>query len=565
VDRQGEPSSEDFDVLVVGAGFAGLYQLHRLRQLGFSVRALEAAPELGGVWYWNAYPGARVDSHVPLYEYAMEDLWRGWSWTERFPAREELRRYFRYVDETLGLSRDVTFGARVVGARFDGTARRWSLQTEDSRSFGARFVVLCTGFASRPYKPEMPGLETFEGQWLHTAEWPQDGLDLAGRRVGVIGTGASGVQIVQEAGPVAEHLTVFQRTPMLALPMQQRRLSAEEQASAKAAYPEHYRMRRLNWGGYEWPKEERLALESTPDQRRAVFEALWAKGGFAFWAANFADVGLDLRANRLAYDFWREKTRARIKDRALAEVLAPSEPPHPIGVKRPSLEQGYYEVFNQPNVTLVDLQTNPIERVTAGGVLTRGGEHPLDLLVLATGFDAVTGGITQIDIRGTGAESLAERWAQGVRTHLGVASTGFPNLLIMYGPQSPAGFCNGPTCAELQGEWIVRLLGDLRERGVTFIEATREAEEDWNDQIEARVKTTLFPLADSWYMGANIPGKPRQMLNYPGGAPLYLHKCEQCAAAGYAGFVLDRGSGRGDAVPGGLWREPGEPGQDEPG
>lgn len=534
-----ERLEDDLDVAVVGAGFAGLYQLHRLRQLGFSVRVLEAGAELGGVWYWNAYPGARVDSHVPMYEFTVEDLWRDWTWTERFPGRDELRAYFRYVDGRLDLSRDVRFGARIEAARYDPGVRRWTLHARDGRRWRARFVVLCTGFASRPYLPEIAGLEAFEGEWLHTAAWPQGGLELAGRRIGVVGTGASGVQVVQEAGPVAAHLTVFQRTPMLALPMQQKKLGKAEQEAAKAGYPEFYRRRALNWGGYEWPKEERLALESTPEQQRALFEELWAKGGFAFWAANFADIGLDLRANRIAYDFWREKTRARIKDPKLAEMLAPTEPPHPIGVKRPSLEQTYYEVFNQPNVTLVDLKETAIERATATGLRTSAGEHPLDVLVLATGFDAVTGGITQIDIRGEGSESLAERWAGGVRTHLGVASAGFPNLLMVYGPQSPAGFCNGPTCAELQGEWMVTLLAQLRERGVTRIEATRQAEEDWNDQIEARVKTTLFPLANSWYMGANIPGKPRQMLNYPGGAPLYLHKCAQCAAAGYAGFALD--------------------------
>jgi cation diffusion facilitator CzcD-associated flavoprotein CzcO len=529
---------EDLDVAVIGAGFAGLYQLHRLRQLGFSVKVLEAGAELGGVWYWNAYPGARVDSHVPMYEYAMEDLWRDWSWTERFPGRDELRAYFRYVDGRLDLSRDVRFGARVVRATYDEAERRWTLEAQDGRAWRARFVVLCTGFAATSYVPEILGLEDFKGQWLHSAAWPQDGLDLAGKRIGVVGTGASGVQIVQEAAPVAQRLTVFQRTPMLALPMQQRALSVAEQDEAKARYPDFYRARRLNWGGYEWPKQERLALASTPEEREALFEELWARGGFAFWAANFADVGLDLRANRLAYDFWRDKTRARINDPKLADILAPMEPPHPIGVKRPSLEQTYYEAFNRPNVELVDVSKTPIERVTETGVRTAAGEHPLDLLVLATGFDAVTGGITRIDIRGTGEESLAERWAGGVRTHLGVASAGFPNLLMVYGPQSPAGFCNGPTCAELQGEWMVNLLTWLREKGVTRIEATREAEEDWNAQIEARVKGTLFPLANSWYMGANIPGKPRQMLNYPGGAPLYLMKCEQCAAQGYAGFDL---------------------------
>ena len=529
---------EDLDVVVVGAGFAGLYQLHRLRELGFRVRALEAGADLGGIWYWNCYPGARVDSHVPLYEYAMEDLWKDWSWSERFPGWDELRRYFHYVDERLDLRRDVSLNTRVTAAAFDEGPGQWVIETEDGGVLRARFFVLCTGFAASAYVPPLPGLETFAGQSLHTAHWPQDGLELAGKRIGVIGTGASGVQVIQEAGPVAAHLTVYQRTPMLALPMQQRRLTVADQEKAKAGYPDIYRRRRDNFGGYEWPREERLSLEVGADERRALFEARWAEGGFAFWAANFADIGLNEEANRTAYDFWREKTLARIGDPARAEILAPREPPHPFGVKRPSLEQTYYEVFNQPNVDLVDLNASPIEAITPAGIRIRDGETPLDLLVLATGFDAVTGGLTQIDIRGTRGESLKDHWALGVRTQLGVASAGFPNLLMVYGPQSPAGFCNGPTCAELQGEWIVQCLSFLRDRGLRRIEAEAEAEEAWNSHIEERVKGTLFPRANSWYMGANIPGKPRQMLNYPGGVPLYLHLCGECAAAGYKGFAL---------------------------
>ena len=528
---------EDFDVVVVGAGFGGVYQLHRLRSLGFSVRLVEAGAELGGVWYWNCYPGARVDSHVPLYEFAMEELWRDWNWTERFPSWEELRRYFHYVDDRLGLSRDIRFNTRVTAAWFEADHDRWTVETDQGGRLRARFLVLCTGFAAKAFVPEVEGLASFEGQWLHTAHWPQDGLDLANRRIAVIGTGASAVQVIQEAAPVARDLTVFQRTPMLALPMQQRSLDAASQQRLKEGYPDIYRRRRENFGGYDYMPVGKSALETPPDERRALYEDRWATGGFAFWADTFSDILSDEAANRTAYDFWREKVRARIKDPRIAETLAPMQPPHPFGAKRPSLEQTYYEAFNRQNVHLVDLKHTPIEGITPKGVRTSEGEHEVDLLVFATGFDAVTGGLTQIDVTGTGV-SLKAHWANGVRTHLGLAAAGFPNLMILYGPQSPAGFCNGPSAAELQGDVVVNCLIWLRERGISRIEATPEAEENWNAHVEALASMTLFPKADSWYMGANVPGKPRQLLNYPGGLPLYLEKCQECADQGYSGFRL---------------------------
>jgi cyclohexanone monooxygenase len=532
------PEAQAFDAVIVGAGFAGLYQLHRLRGLGFSVRLIEAGAELGGVWYWNCYPGARVDSHVPLYEYSMEDLWRDWSWTERFPSYEELRSYFRYVDAKLDLSRDVVFGTRVTAAAFDEAQRRWEIETDRGAPVRARFFILCTGFAAKPHRPALPGLASFAGRWLHTADWPQQGLAMSGRKIGVIGTGASAVQVVQEAAPVAKRLSVFQRTPNLALPMQQRRLDVTGQAKMKADYPRLYARRRENFGGYDYGAVGQSALEVSPEERLALFEDRWAAGGFAFWANTYSDILRDETANRTAYGFWRDKVRARVKDPAVAARLAPDEPPHPFGAKRPSLEQTYYEAFNRPNVELVDLKETPIEEITPAGVRTSASEHEADLLVLATGFDAVTGGLTQIDIQGTSGASLKDYWAGGVRTHLGLACAGFPNLLVVYGPQSPAGFCNGPSAAELQGDVVAGCLTWLRERGLTRIEATRAAEEAWNEHIEALAAATLFPKADSWYMGANIPGKPRQLLNYPGGLPLYLRKCAECAEAGYAGFDL---------------------------
>jgi len=526
------------DVLIVGAGFSGVYLLHRLRERGFRVRLLEAGAELGGIWYWNCYPGARVDSHVPNYEFSIEELWRDWNWSERFPAWDELRRYFRHIDEKLGLSRDIRFDSRVTAARFDADTDQWQVECADGHQARARFLIPCTGFAARAYVPGLAGLETFAGPCVHTAHWPQEGLDLLGRRVGVIGTGASGVQVIQEAGKTASHLTVFQRTPNLALPMQQQALDEASQQAMKAHYPEWFRLRALSGGGlFDVAPDERSVLAVSPDERRAVFEAAWQRGGFHFWAGTFSDIGFDLAANQLAYEFWRDKTRARIKDPVTAEKLAPTKPPHPFGTKRPSLEQWYYEVFNQDNVALVDLRDEPIEEITATGVRTALRHHPLDILVLATGFDASTGGLTQIEIRGLSGRTLKESWQRGVQTHLGIGIPDFPNLLMLYGPQSPTAFCNGPTCAELQGDWVADCLCHLRDKGLTRIVASRAAGESWTEHMAELASRTLLPLAESWYMGANIPGKPRQLLHHIG-VQEYLTYCRECAGNGYAGFEL---------------------------
>jgi len=531
-------ATEVLDALIVGAGFSGLYQLHRLRQRGFKVRLLEAGAELGGIWYWNCYPGARVDSNVPNYEFSLEELWRDWNWTERFPGWPELRRYFRYVDRKLELSRDVRFNSRVAAARFDASADQWQVECTDGHRVRTRFLILCTGFAAKAYVPALPGLRSFEGPCFHTAHWPQDGLDISGRRVGVIGTGASGVQVIQEAGKIASHLTVFQRTPNLALPMRQQALDEASQRAMKAHYPEWFRRRAQSAGGlFEIAADERSALDVSAEERRAVFESAWQKGGFHFWAGTFSDIVRNRESNLLAYGFWREKTRARVKDPVTAEKLAPTEPPHPFGTKRPSLEQWYYEVFNQENVALVDVRAEPIVEIVPTGVRTASRQFALDILVLATGFDASTGGLTQIDIRGRSGRTLKESWGSGVHTHLGLGIPDFPNLLMLYGPQSPTAFCNGPTCAELQGDWVVDCLCYLRDKGHTRIEATPAAGESWTQHMADLAESTLLPLAESWYMGANVPGKPRQLLHHIG-VQEYLACCRESAENGYSGFEL---------------------------
>ncbi|MEM7342316.1 MAG: NAD(P)/FAD-dependent oxidoreductase [Actinomycetota bacterium] len=526
------------DALVVGAGFSGLYQLHRLRQEGFAVRLVEAGSGLGGVWQQNRYPGARVDSHVINYEYSLPEIWRDWVWAERFPGRDELVAYFEHVDSVLDLSRDIDLDTRVKRATWRPDAGQWEIEATNDRAYAARHLIMCTGFGSKPYLPDFDGLDSFTGEAHHTARWPAHGVDLAGKRVGVIGVGASGVQVVQEAAPVAEHLVVFQRTPVTALPMQQRALSADEQALAKVDYAEVFARRNAPPGTFhDLNRLEVSALSVTPERRAEVYDEALAQGGFHFWGGTFVDILFDEEANRTAYEHWRDRTRIRIDDPVTAELLAPTDPPYPFGTKRPSLEQGYYECFNQPNVELVDVRAHPIETITAAGVQTTDRHHDLDVLVLATGFDANTGGLTAIDIRGDDGRTLADQWRAGVDTHLGLAIPGFTNLLMLYGPQSPTAFCNGPVCAEVQGEWVVSLLDHMRRNDLTRLTTSTADAEAWSAHLADLADSTLFGRTDSWYMAANIPGKRRQLLNYPS-TDAYFTRLEQCEADGYDGFEL---------------------------
>jgi cation diffusion facilitator CzcD-associated flavoprotein CzcO len=529
---------EELDVLVVGAGFAGLYQLDRLRTLGFKVKLFEAGSESGGVWYWNCYPGARVDSESAIYQFSREDLWRDWNYTERFPSWEELRKYFKYVIQKLDLGRDIRFDTRVNGAEFDEGTKQWTVRANDDVVVKARFIVMCTGYGSKPYVPAIEGLDSFRGAAHHTALWPQQGLDMTGKRVGVVGTGASGVQVIQEAGRTAAHLTVFQRTPNMALPMRQQKLDAAAQRKVKDSLPQRFAMRSKTFAGFDAGMIDINALDVSAEDRRATYENLWEKGGLYSWVANYQDMFFNEEANRTVYEFWRDKTRARIADPSVADKLAPINPPHPFGVKRPSLEQNYYEIFNQKNVRLVDVKESPIEKVTPNGVKTSAGEHELDILVLATGFDGFTGGPTSIDIRGTQGKTLKDKWAKGADAHLGTATSGFPNLLFVYGVQSPAAFCNGPSCAEMHGEWVVQCLKHMRENKLSRIESTAAADEAWTDQISEIANASLFPRVDSWFMSANVPGKARQLAGYPGGLPTFIEKINGTAERGYEGFVL---------------------------
>lgn len=535
-------STEERDVLIVGTGFAGLYQLNELRKRGHNVHAVESAAGLGGVWYWNCYPGARVDTWGPMYQFSDPELWRDWNFSELYPDWSEVRAYFQHVDNKLNLSKDISYNTRITAARFDEASRRWTVTAESSesdevREISTRYLLLCTGFGSKPYIPAIPGLESFGGIAHHTARWPQDGLDLTGKRIAVIGTGASGVQVAQESAPVAAQVTVFQRTPMIALPMNQREISEEESAKEKATYADRMAKRNTTFAGFDFDFLDKGVPDVSTEERDAEFQRMWEIGGFVPWLGNFNDIFFNEDSNRAFYDFWRDKTRQRIHNKELWEDLAPTEPPHPFGVKRPSLEQRYYEIYDQDNVDLVNLRKNPIDHVTAKGIVTSDGvEHEFDIIALATGFDAVTGGITAIDIRNGQGELIAESWANGAHTALGAATVRFPNLLFVYGPQSPSGFCNGPTAAEAQGDWVVGFLDHLLKSDVSRIEPTGEAEKTWQQKIDAVCETALFDRAASWYMAANIPGKKVQMLMWPAGLPAYLEEVNTSAANGYPEF-----------------------------
>lgn len=531
---------QELDAIIVGAGFGGIYLLQNLRKLGYKVKGFESGAGLGGVWWWNSYPGARVDTSIPLYEYSAKELWEDWTWKEKFPSRDELCDYFRHVDQKWDLSKDIQFNSTVTAAEFDQSRDRWTVYTDKGDIVVAHFLLLATGFAAKVYVPELKGLKNFKGASHHTALWPKEGVDVHGKRVGVIGTGASGVQVIQQIGQTVEHLTVFQRTPNTAMPMGQQKLEKEDQQNRKESYPDILELAKTTFAGWDYDPIPKTMAEDTPDARMAFWELLWAKGGFYPWLGNYKDLLQNQDVNDAMYDFWREKVRARITkpDPALIENLAPQFPINPFGTKRPSLEQAYYEVYNQSNVDLINTKKTPILEVTPTGVRTVEREYPLDVLILATGFDAVTGSLTQIDIRGVNDVSLKEKWKTGSSTQLGLATAGFPNMFFLYGPQGPTAFAIGPTISEIQGDWIISLLESMKSRNQRRIDVESAAEESWTRETNEIANGTLFAKAETWYMGSNIPGKPREALNYMGGLPLYKKALQSCAGSGYAGFVL---------------------------
>jgi cyclohexanone monooxygenase len=526
---------EAFDAVVVGAGFAGMYMLHRLREKGLRVRVYEVGDDVGGTWYWNRYPGCRCD--VPSLEYSYqfsEELQQEWHWTERYSPQPEILAYASHVADRFDLRRDIQFGTRVTGARFDEEAGNWLVETDRGDRVLARFCIMATGCLSSWNVPDFEGLADFEGPWFHTGRWPKEGVDFAGLRVGVIGTGSSGIQAIPIIAEQAAELVVFQRTPNFSIPARNAPLDPETEREVKAAYGEFRARARKMAGAMNTNPNYVSALSVGDEERRRVFEERWAEGGLQFMVS-FVDLGTNEEANRTAADFVRGKIREIVRDPEVADRLAPDGV---IGCKRICIDSDYFATFNRDDVTLVDVSEHPIERITKRGVRVAGREYEIDALVLATGFDAMTGALTRIDIRGRGGQKLTEKWAEGPKTYLGLAVAGFPNLFTITGPGSPSVLANMITAIEQHVEWIADCISWMDAHGHRTIEATPEAERDWVAHVNEVASRTLYPTGcNSWYLGSNVPGKPRVFMPYVGFPP-YVERCEAVVAGGYEGFAL---------------------------
>ncbi|EXJ86201.1 hypothetical protein A1O1_06571 [Capronia coronata CBS 617.96] len=507
-----------YDVLVVGAGFSGISALYRLRKLGLTVKVFESGGDFGGVWHWNRYPGARVDSEWPYYQLNIPEAYRDWDFSERFPDHNEIRAYFAHLDKVLGLRKDVRFNSHVTSAQWSSDG--WTVETRDGQVAKAKYMILCTGSLHRRYVPGFPGLDTFKGVVHHTGAWPRD-VSVQGKRVGIIGAGATGVQVTQELGKQASELTVFMRRPSYCLPMAQHKLSGAEQKGWKSYFDTLFRQGRKSPAGFPVLGMPMGVLDAAPTEREEWFENIWQRGAFNYLALNYNDVVLSKEANRLVYDFWARKVGARIKDDSKRKLMAPQEPPFFFGTKRSPLEQDYYEVIDQPNVHVVNLNDEPLRCFNATGIVVGDKQIDLDIVVLATGFDSFSGSLTQMGLKNRHGQDIAEIWKSGIRTYLGMTMHGFPNAFMVYSPHAPTALSNGPTLIELQCDWVVSAIEKLEKEGATRIEAKSAAEDDWIAMIDTMNERTLFPLTDSWWNKATIPGQKAQVLTYPEGIETY--------------------------------------------
>jgi len=541
-DQQHQPDFPDsratitFDAVIVGAGFAGLYMLHRLRNLGLSVRVFETASDIGGTWFWNAYPGARCDVESMEYSYQFSDeLQREWEWTERYAAQPEILRYIHHVADRFDLRRDVQLNTRVTAATYDETTGRWLIETDDGGRVSAQYCVMATGCLSARNVPNIPGLERFARDQYHTGAWPHREIDFTGRRVGVIGTGSSAIQSIPMIAKQAEHLYVFQRTPAYSVPAHNHLLDPKIQARIKANYKAFRDRARKGRAAILFTVGVKSVFEVTDEEREREFQTRWANGGIQFLAA-YADLFDTVEANDVAAEFIRRKIRETVKDPNVAALLCPNTI---AGCKRLCVDTDYFATYNRSNVTLVDVNSSPIDEIVPNGLKTGGRLYELDALALATGFDAMTGALRRIDMRGKGGYPLAEKWADGPRSYLGVALAGFPNLFTITGPGSPSVLANMVPAIEQHVEWISDCIKYMRDHGHERIEATREAEDDWVSHVQDIANASVYPSCDSWYLGANIPGKPRVFAPYIG-FPDYVEKVDAIAHDGYRGFELSR-------------------------
>jgi acetone monooxygenase len=531
--------AQRFDAVVIGAGVAGLYQVYRLRELGFSVQGFETGSGVGGTWYWNRYPGARFDSEAEIYQYWFsEELYKNWKPSERFPAQPETERWLNYVADRCELRPHFRFNTRVAAARYDEREQLWSITTDQGDTVEAQFLISCTGMLSAPLNNTFAGQESFKGRLFHTARWPKEPIDFAGKRVGVVGTGATGIQVIQTIAPQVGQLKVFLRTPQYIIPMRNPKYSDGDWAAQGARFESlKYQVQRT-FSGFEYDFTNGAWADKTPAQRRAVLEALWDDGSLALWLASFAEMFFDEAVNEEISEFVREKMRERLKDPVLCEKLIPTS--YGFGTHRVPLETRYLEVYHRPNVELVDVRDVPIERVLPEGVqLADGTVHELDILILATGFDAGSGALTRIDIRGRGGRSLKEDWGREIRTTMGLQVHGYPNLFTTGAPLAPsAALCNMTTCLQQQVDWITHCIQAVKAQGKRVIEPTKETEDRWVAHHDETANKTLVVKTDSWYMGSNVAGKPRRLLSYIGGVGNYRQRCEDVAAGGYQGFAM---------------------------
>ena len=528
----------ELDALVIGAGFAGLYQLLCLRdRLGLSVQALEAGGGVGGTWYWNRYPGARCDSESHVYWYTFSpELMREWEWSERYPGQVEILRYLNFVADRFDLKRDIRFNTRVVAASYDEQANRWQVRTEGDETYVVKFLITAVGCLSTANVPDFPGLDDFAGDWYHTGQWPHEGVDFTGKRVGMIGTGSTGIQAAPVIAASAKHLTVFQRTANYSVPARNAPLTAEFRRYIKEHTSDIRTFTHETINGMAFRIDERRTVDTPPKEREKIYEAAWERGGLQFRAA-FQDMMIDKRANDTAADFVKRKIRSIVKDPKTAAIL--SDIDHPYAAKRPPIDTNYFETYNRPNVTLVDLRKAPIDRISRAGICTTEAQYPVDIIVFATGFDAMTGPMLRMDIRGRGGVALKDVWEAGPRNYLGLQVAGFPNLFTITGPGSPSVLCNMPVAIEQHADWITDCIRHLNDRGLECIEARADAMDKWVAEVNEAAHKTVLPLAKhSWYLGANIPGKPRVFMPYAGGMLRYRQLCAEVAARDYEGFML---------------------------
>lgn len=524
---------EQFDAIVIGAGVAGLYQLYRLRELGLSVRCYDDASGVGGTWYWNRYPGCRFDSESETYGYSWsKELLQEWDWKEHFSGQPENEKYLNYVADKFNLRPNIQLNSRVKSAVYDEQANRWDVTLESGQHARAQFLVAAVGILTARYTPPFPGIDSFKGESYHTSRWPKEKVNFTGKRVACIGTGATAVQLIPLVAKECAHLTVFQRTANYCAPLRNGQVSPETQAQWKATYAEIHKKCRETATGFTHDFDSRKAMSVSKEERLAQYEKLWVQPGFSKWLANFRDIMTSREANEDFAEFVRNKIRTRVKDPAVAEKLVPKD--HPFGAKRIPLETEYYEAYNRDNVLLVDIKETPIEAITPKGIKTSEKEYEFDIIIYATGFDAFTGALAQIDIRGENGQTLKDKWADGPRTYLQITTANFPNLFLAIS----TAFGNYPVCAEMIVEWITDCIRHIREKGYSRIVPTPQAEEAWVEHAAQLAEGSLFAAGNSWFVGANIPGKKRVFLLYANTVPAYRKRCAEAAAKGYEGFQL---------------------------